>query len=110
MFARLCSTIKRIIPGDLKRKYLRPHPPLLHPEQGEGMAWLPSFICRATRVEEQKTVLILQKGHVRVAEDDHGGVGEAFLEASAATFFASGVVDHGYGHAAGIELKRLGEV
>lgn len=94
----------------LQDQYLGPHATILRPEQGESVAWLPASIGRAARVEEQEVILVLQKGYVRVAEDDRACLGEAFFETLPAALFAPGVVDHGYPRAADAKLTYLGEI
>ena len=94
----------------LQDQYLGPHAPLLRPEQGESVVWLSASIGRAARVEEQEAILVLQKGDMRVAEDDYACLGKAFFETLPAALFAPGVVDHGYPRAAEAKLTYLGEI
>ena len=68
----------------------------LYTQQGEGVLWLPAFIGRAAGVEEQEVIFVLQKGDVRVSEDDHTGLGEATRQTSAAALPAPRIVDHSY--------------
>jgi hypothetical protein len=82
----------------------------LYTQQGKGMLRLPAFVGRTARVEEQKTIFILQKGDVRVSKDDHAGFGEATRQTPAAALSTPRVVDHSYFSAAEAELQRLGKV
>src|SRR5215208_5718508 len=71
----------------LKNHDLGPHPPLLHQEQGKGVLRLTTLIGWATGIEKQKTILVFEKGYMRVAQDNHASVGKAFTEALAAALF-----------------------
>jgi hypothetical protein len=82
----------------------------LDTQQGEGVLRLPSFVGRAAGVEEQEAVFVLQKGGVRVSEDDYAGLGEPTRQTPAAALPSPRVVDHCDPGTAEVELQCLGEV
>ncbi len=82
----------------------------LYTQQGKSVLRLPASVGRATGVEEQEIVFVLQKGDVRVPEDDNAGFGEATRQTPAAALLTSRVVDHCNPRTAETELQRLWEV
>ena len=106
LFQRRSGTEKRIA---LQSQDSGPNHTVFGAEQCERVVPLPPLVGRASGVEEQEIVFVFQERHVRVAEDDHAGLGEMPFQAVAAAFLASGVVDHGHPHTAQIELEGLGE-
>jgi hypothetical protein len=82
----------------------------LYTQQSEGVLRLPALVGRAAGVEEQEAIFFLQKGDVRVSEDDYARLGKATCQTLAAALSAPRVMDHGYSSAADAELQRLREV
>jgi hypothetical protein len=82
----------------------------LYTQQSEGVLRLPAFVGRTAGVEEQEAIFVLQKGDVRVSEDNYTRLGKATCQTPAAALSTSRVVDHAYSSAAEAKLQRLGEV
>src|ERR671916_1940984 len=94
----------------LEHQDLGSHLAFLYTQQSEGVLRLPSFVGRAAGVEEQEAVFVLQKGGVRVSEDDYTRLGKATCQTPAAALSTARVVDHAYSSATEAKLQRLGEV
>src|ERR687894_263308 len=79
----------------------------LYTQQSEGVLRLPAFVGRAAGVEEQEAIVVLQKGDVRVSEDDYTRLGKATCQTPAAALSTARVVDHAYSGAAEAKLQGL---
>ena len=93
----------------LKHQDLGSYLASLYTQQGEGVVRLPAPVGRAAGIEEQKATFVLQKGDVRVPEDDYASFGEATRQTPAAALLTARVVDHCNPNTTEAELQRLRE-